>query len=874
MYVSTTHQPSHRIFYPIPNLFFFFCLSILFNLLLKWYRRKNPHHPASRTLWDDLTDMKNLIVREVDSSYLSIKLLALRFVQVVIVSFSMPSPAPVFRNLAKNAAQAVRLAPTFQLNRVPAGHPILQPDALIRIADELWKVQIRDRLLSFVDASISSGNVSTISALMNLCSVILQSRTQFVGPIVTTLADFYQDYSDPLTRFERKTLAHTIQSTMDAILKYDIGQETLLLAKCRSGRIARGRKAREMELARKAPQPFGLYPPSGSGATNLGPASTSSRPVFAPPPSILGASQTSEALGRIIAGLVGRLAKPNSNLFSGFALVARIAVELPLEDPSIERLLELIDASAHTAPGKGLVLMWMNAEYNAYLIGLYKHHAKPKNEENAMQVDGSLSNPALARYIRIVEITLEKMAASEHLPSLILDMPELVDQVFTFLSNRVKNSRSADPYLTTLKNVALQRPPYRYKALQMLLEFTKDENDVLQAKLISHLKELMLHPSLSDPIVDYAKSQLDLLLEDPDVFKREEEIKQALDAISADVEAKPVDRPLSPLQVNAIVKKYLHLYLGLYSERPELLIGAVEIYSRLKAEELRGGISRSIMFRVKTFGVDHPVLIQLIVNHPENTDKLALELCDANGPTPNLTRAVMAAVNVDRLDGRFVASVYPGLSRDEAYACFPKLLMLPQPTLRKITSITLARTPGLPLTPEELLIQLHVAKGPNNTEALKECAIWIGMLFEDPSQAILKTDLLFPVLVSIVQTNPLPILFFRTLLLSISHLKQMESYALNLLGRPELMEKQVWNDQRHRMGFVNTCEKLLPFSVPLVLNLPLEKFETVITLKPSIKEAINQRIQFGQAIPFEKQHFFKPTSTSSENETTEGMTTT
>lgn len=816
-------------------------------------RRKNPHDPSSRSLWDDLNELKNLIVRELDSAYVSVKLMALRFVQVVIVSFTLPNPAPVFRNLAKNAAQSQRHAPSFQLNRVPTGHPILQPEVMIRSAEELWRTQIRDRLLSYVDPPNSSGNTAIISALMNLCSVILQTRIQFVVPVVAALTDFYQDYMDPSSRFERKSLAHTLQSTMDAILKYDIGQEASLLAKCRSGRIARGRKVRELEMMRKQPQPFGIH--LGPSDLKIGGGATA-RPIFGPPPSTLGRSQTSEALARMISGILSRLGKPNSNLYSGFALIARIAVDLPLDDPAIERLFELIDASAHLAPGKGLVLMWLNAEYNSYLL---QSQGQEADSNNSMDVDKTAAsepsqNAKFARYTRIVEISLEKLANSEHLPNLILDLPELVDAVFVFLDHRVKTSRSPDLYLNALKNLTVSRPPYRSKGLQLMLDFTKDENDLLQSKLLMRLKELMSLPTLAKSIVNYAQHQLEGLLEDPDVIKREEELKQMAEAGS---DVKPADHPLTPIQVNAIVKKYLYLYLGLYSERPELLEGAVNVYSRLNAEELRAGISRSIMFRVKTVGIDHPTLIETIVRHPKNTDKLALELCEANGPTQALTHAVMAAVTADELDSRFVACVFPGLSKEEAYAVFPKLLTLPQPTLRRITSATLARPPGFPFTPEELLVQLHVSKGPSGAESLKEAAMWIGMMFDDPSQALLKTDVLFPALVAVVQTSPLPILFFRTLLLAIGNLKAMETYAINLLGRPEVMSQSVWSDPRHRQGFANCCEKLLPLSVPLVLNIPLDRFEMILTMKPSIKDAIRQRIVFGQAIPFEKQHLFK-----------------
>ena len=760
------------------------------------------------------------------------------------------------------------MAPAFQLNRVPSGHPILNPDALLRISDELWRVQVRDRLLSFVDTTIGGvANLSMISALMNLCCGILQARAQFVGQVVAALADFYQDYTNPPVRFARKSLEHTLQTTMDTILKYDIGPETSLLAQCRSGRVARGRKARELEMRRRLPQPHG----PGSASMIADSKGLSAKPIFAPPPSSLSQLQTSEALTRIIAGLRERLSKPNSNLYSGFALVARLAAELPLDDVATEKLLELIDDSSATAPGKGLVLLWANAEYNSFLLKSARSLAK--DDPATMEIS---SNSVLDRYVKVAEIIFDKMSASEHLPSVVLDLPELPDSIFNTLSERVRSSRSADIYLSTLRELAVQRPPYRQQALKLLLEFTNDENDFLLTKLIARFKELMLHPQLSGTIVDYANMQINQIFMDEDIIRREEEIKivsefetaaaSHADPSTAEAGAvKPAEHPLTPMQVSTIVKRYLSLYLGLYSERRDLLIGAVDVYSKLNAEEVRAGIAREIIYRVKTAGADDPIVIQLIVDHPEASSKLALDLCEANGPTPTLTKAVMAAASTGRLDGRFIASVYPGLSHDEAVIYFPKLLTLPAPTLKKITSATLTAAPGAaPLSPEQLLLQLHIARLPNGTEALKEAALWTNMLFDDPSQALLKPDVLFPALVSIIQTSPLPILFFRTLILSITRVKAMESYALTLLNRSEIMEKHVWADDRHRLGFINACEKLLPASINIVLNLPLDRFENVIKTKPTIKEAIRMRIQAGHSIPFEKQPFFKDASTEPE----------
>lgn len=806
-----------------------------------------------------MEELRNILIRVLDKSqHLSVRLAILRFVYTALLCFSIPNPAPVFRNRAKSPTQLQSMAPTFHLNRTPAGHPILNSPMLVQASEEMWRVQIRDRLLSFVDCAIGSvDDLAIISALMNICSGILQARIQFVTPVVAALADFYQDYTNSPVRFARKSLEHTLQTTMDTILKYDIGPETSLLAQCRSGRIARGRKSRELEMRRRMPQPHG----PGSLASNADIKAFPSKPVFAPPPASLSQLQTSEALTRIIAGLRDRLSKPNSNLYSGFALVARLAAELPLDDPAMEKLTDLIEVSSATAPGKGLVILWANAEYNAFILKSARSLAK----EDAATMEIS-SNSVLDRYVKVTDTIFEKMAASEHLPSVILDLPELPESFFTSIGDRVRASRSADLFLSTLRELAVQRPPYRKQALNMLLDFTNDDNDFLLTKLITRFKELMAYPRLAGTIVDYATMQINQIFSDEDIVRREEEIKMTAEAQAASVangndatDVPSLEHPLTPMQVSTIVKRYLSLYLGLYSERRDLLIGAVAVYAKINAEEVRAGIAREIIYRVKMAGADDPIVIQLIVEHGETSSKLALELCDANGPTPTLTKAVMDAVSSGRLDGRFIASVFPGLTYENVVTNFPKLLTLPAPTLKKITNTTLTSPSGTaPLTPDQLLFQLHTVRLPGN-DALKEAAMWINMLFDDPSQALLKPDVLYPALMSIIQTQPLPILFFRTLILSVTRVKAMESYALNLLRRPEILEKHVWSDDRHRIGYINTCEKLLPASIPLVLGLPLDMFEIVVKSKATIKEAIRLHVLAGNSIPFDKQPFFKET---------------
>jgi len=102
-------------------------------------------------------------------------------------------------------------------------------------------------------------------------------------------------------------------------------------------------------------------------------------------------------------------------------------------------------------------------------------------------------------------------------------------------------------------------------------------------------------------------------------------------------------------------------------------------------------------------------------------------------------------------------------------------------------------------------------------------------------KVVVRQDVLAKVLQQLVDTNPIPPLFLRTIIQTIGRCKQMLGYVMGILK--SLIVKQLWNDKRLWQGFIKCCKMTLPTSIPILLQLPAPQFEEALQKVPSIAEA-------------------------------------
>jgi hypothetical protein len=108
----------------------------------------------------------------------------------------------------------------------------------------------------------------------------------------------------------------------------------------------------------------------------------------------------------------------------------------------------------------------------------------------------------------------------------------------------------------------------------------------------------------------------------------------------------------------------------------------------------------------------------------------------------------------------------------------------------------------------------------------------IQMCFED--RDMFKQEVLAMVLQQLIDLTPVPRLFMRTLMSSVTAWPGLNSFVMGILSR--LVAKHVWEDATLWQGFVRCCEMTQPYSYPVLMQLPRVHFETMLKTAPHFKD--------------------------------------
>jgi symplekin len=205
-------------------------------------------------------------------------------------------------------------------------------------------------------------------------------------------------------------------------------------------------------------------------------------------------------------------------------------------------------------------------------------------------------------------------------------------------------------------------------------------------------------------------------------------------------------------------------------------------------------------------------------------------------------------------DARFLIPILPGIPTQEAIALLPKLLVLPSASL-KAALLRILHSKPAPLSPRELLVHLHLLN-PTKDEvpfvigfffvvvlvqmlmpmlyrynSLRKILEAMQVCFED--KTVVNQDCLAGVLQQLVDVTPIPPLFMRTVILSVSKVKTMMNSIMSLLTR--LIIKQVWNDAGLWEGYMKCVKMTVPHSIPIMLSLPPPQFEELLSKNPDLR---------------------------------------
>ncbi|XP_042890478.1 symplekin-like isoform X2 [Penaeus japonicus] len=422
-----------------------------------------------------------------------------------------------------------------------------------------------------------------------------------------------------------------------------------------------------------------------------------------------------------------------------------------------------------------------------------------KKDKNYQEILGNIVNKVLLK-----PASKER---DEFLSRLFLECPHVPeDLILSLVRVGSQGTDSIISVANTLKDTAEWRPLTAKPALKTLSLLATHDQDSVREVVTPILLELCEHENLSEIVTEVATVYLKyLLLETPP------------DSLCSH----NFGRPNEPNEwTEPLVKACLYLYLALLPLNQALIHDLAQVYVKT-VNEAKRAILRLLEGPIRHMGMDSPQLLKLVETCPKGGETLITRiihiLTEKAPPSEALVCRVRELYNRRVSDVRFLIPVLTGLSKKEVIAVLPKLIKLNPHVVKEVFNrlwgVTLD-TGASPLTPVDLLVALHLID-PDKCD-VKTVIKATGLCFAE--RGIYTAEVLAFVLQQLMEQPQLPTLFMRTVIQTLTHYPKLLSFIMNILQR--LITKQVWKQRKVWEGFIKCCQRAVPQSFTVLLQLP------------------------------------------------------
>ncbi|CAF3578437.1 unnamed protein product [Rotaria sordida] len=460
-----------------------------------------------------------------------------------------------------------------------------------------------------------------------------------------------------------------------------------------------------------------------------------------------------------------------------------------------------------------LVFAWVYQEYvyaNGYLIS--------NKKKDFIKYDNILC--------RLLECLQEK--CDDLFSRLFISAPLITDNALFILKQYCQDENHSNLGMNILHKLICRRIIIREKCLDILLNFTHNENISIRNNAIYIIKNLHEKKEFQQIIEEYALKCLTYLrtLRPPETLFCDN--KKSL-TISRDV------------WTEDSIHLCLSLYLSLISSNHYLIQPLATIYTVVD-KDIKRVILQILEIPIREMGMTSPELLKLIRNCPQNAEGLITRiihiLTQQMPPSHEIVEKIRDLYHKRISDVRLLIPVLTGLEKSEIINVLPKFIKLSPPVVKEVFNRLLglndsSRTSYTSLIlPSELLIALHQI-------SLEECELKTiinatSICFNERS--IYTYDILAIVLQQLVEMTPIPILFMRTVLQTFSLYPKMIDFIMNILQR--LITKQAWKQTRIWDGFIKCCEQTRPHSFPILLRLPPSQLKHILQIKSELRDGL------------------------------------
>ncbi|XP_061172101.1 symplekin-like isoform X1 [Saccostrea echinata] len=424
---------------------------------------------------------------------------------------------------------------------------------------------------------------------------------------------------------------------------------------------------------------------------------------------------------------------------------------------------------------------------------------------------------------------------------LILEAPAITDNAIQILKKYCMDKDRVVSGINTLRQLILTRPAHRLRYLEVLLMSCHHDMPEVRATAIHCSKQLYEKGHIRPYIEQYATKMLkNLLLTKP----------------PTEMLGKSKNDPALQTWTEDTIKMCLYLYLGLLPSNHKLIHQLAMVYTSAGAD-IKRIILRALENPVKGMGMKSPELLTLVESCPKGAETLVTRvihiLTDKASPSPELVERVRDLYHKRVPDVRFLIPVLTGLSKDEVIQALPKLIKLNPIVVKEVFNRLLGGHSDAnytsPLTPVDLLIALHNID-PAKCD-MKTIIKATNLCFSEKN--IYTQEVLAVVMKTLMEQDPLPTLFMRTVLQSLSMYPRLMGFILNILQR--LIAKEVWKNKKVWEGFIRCCQKMKPQSFAVLLQLKAPQLKSVFESCPDLREPLLNHVN--SFAPNQKAHLPK-----------------
>ncbi|KAF7493381.1 Symplekin [Sarcoptes scabiei] len=464
----------------------------------------------------------------------------------------------------------------------------------------------------------------------------------------------------------------------------------------------------------------------------------------------------------------------------------------------------------------------LRSRYDILMNAVYLKYIEIKTNPN--KNESSYSDYLLWIIRNIIE-NCELIDQDYFIQKFYLESPRLDQKLIDYFMTYVANS--PESALNVLKLLIERRPSYRAQFLENLLKYSIETSDaVTHQKALKLIKEIYLNPTMKNKI----------LIE-----------KFSLDCLQ---KMKYIEKGTNQQQTKSFednedrITILLSLYLLLLPINLKLLHELPSVYTESGSQTKRL-ILRLIQEPIEDIDMNSPELIVFVQNCSTGSETLVSRvihiLTEKQPPSLLLVQSVKNLYQKSVFDVRFLIPVLCGFSKLEIIEILPQLIKLNPTVVKEVFNrLLIAKDPNnkSTISPADLMISLHNID--TSKCNLKNIIKAIQLCFEE--KTIFTAEVLAVVMQMLIEQSTLPTLLMRTIIQTLSHFPRLIGFIMNNIMQ-KLILKQVWNQRKVWEGFIKCCQRMIPHSFHVLLQLPSNQLVSVFENCPEIKPALMNYLQ-------------------------------